>query len=100
MSYQIVIATSAHIEYIEAYEWYEGRQVGLGERFMLHVEETLDYISNYPLHYSIKKARFREAKVSVFPFQIVYEASEKYKTVYVSAIYHSKRNPKKKYRKK
>ena len=41
------------------------------------------------------------AKVAteIFPYVIVYKINKRKKLIYISAIYHTKRNPKYKYRK-
>jgi len=74
------------------------RQDGLGGRFMSNVESKLKQISEYPLHYPVNHGKFREAKVNDFPYTIVYEVLKRKQLIHVSAIYHSKRNPKGKYR--
>ena len=62
----------AHEEYIKAYEWYEGRQSGLGSRFMESVEKRLQQISEHPEYFGRRKSnRFRGAKVEHFPYLIV-----------------------------
>jgi hypothetical protein len=38
MSYPLKLHEKAHHEYIAAYEWYELKQTGLGNRFMESVE--------------------------------------------------------------
>jgi len=90
----------AHEEYIEAYEWYELRQQGLGDRFMNAVEKRLQQISEHPEYFSKRKANFREAKVPNFPYMIVFEFLKRKKAIHIAAIYHSKRNPKRKYRRR
>ncbi len=98
MSYRVVFHPIAESEYQEAYLWYEDQLKGLGNRFEDAVDVRLNQILIRPLLYSKKRGVFREAKMDAFPFQIVYKIYEKDKTIFVSAIYHSSRNPKKKYR--
>ncbi len=98
MPYPYLLHEKAHEEYIEAYEWYEEKQKGLGDRFMNQVERKLYQISEHPEYYGKRQNNYREAKVENFPFVIVYEFLGKKKLIHISAIYHSKRNPKKKYR--
>ena len=63
------------------------------------VERKLYQISEHPEYYGKRLSNYREAKVQNFPFVIVYEFFEEKKLIHISAIYHSKRNPNKKYRK-
>lgn len=90
----------AHQEFLEACEWYELRQQGLGERFMNAVEKRLSQISEHPEYYNIRKLNFREAKVPSFPYTIVFEFLKQKKIIHIAAIYHTKRNPRRKYRRR
>ncbi len=98
MSYPYKLHEFAHREYIATYEWYELRKEGLGDSFMQAVEKKLKLISKHPEYYSRKKSNFREAKVTGFPYVIVYEFLTRKKQIHIAAIYHSKRNPRRKYR--
>lgn len=89
----------AHFEFIESYRWYELKQKGLGDRFMNCVEERLTRISQQPELYPKKHRNLREIKVRNFPYSIVYEYFEKLNVILIVAVYHNKRNPKRKYRK-
>ena len=90
----------AHEEYIAAYEWYELKQMGLGDKFMFSVEQSLIQVSANPEYYSILRGRFRQATVKNFPFVIVYEFFPKPAFIHIASIFHVKRNPTNKYRKK
>ena len=97
--YHIFLHPKAEKEYQIAYKWYEDQLQGLGDRFEKTIEIRLEQIRSKPLLYPRKRGVFREAKVDTFPYQIVYKIYEKEKTVFISAIYHASRNPKKKFRK-
>ena len=67
---------------------------------MKSVEKRLQQIGEHPEYYSKKQnTNFREVKVESFPYMIVYEFFKRKQLIHIAAIYHSKRNPKKKYRK-
>ena len=100
MTYRVELNAKAHEEFIEAYAWYESRSAGLGEKFAREVEAIIDVISKTPELHAIKKGKFREAKVSIFPYLIVYEVLKSKAIIHIAAIYHGKRNPKSKYRKR
>lgn len=99
MKYQVIFHPIAEKEYREAYQWYEDQLKGLGDRFEQNVETKLNQIVYKPLLHPKKRGAFRETKVDTFPYQIVYKIYEKGKIIFISSIYHSSRNPKKKYRK-
>ena len=98
MSYSVIFHLVAEKEFQEAFLWYEQRLDGLGERFTKAAESSLNQISSTPLLYARKHASFREVKIESFPYVIVYKVYEKKKTVFIVAIYHTSRNPRKKYR--
>lgn len=99
MEYPYRLHQQAHEEYIQAYEWYELRQKGLGDRFMGYVEKKLQQISEHPEYYGKRQnSRFRETKVDNFPYLIVYEFFKRKQLIHIAAIYHGKRNPRNKYR--
>jgi plasmid stabilization system protein ParE len=99
MSYPYHLNQEAHDEYIEAYERYELKQKGLGNRFMNNVEKKLLQISEHPQYYGKRQnLRFREAKVDNFPYMIVYEFLPRKELIHIAAIYHGKRNSKGKFR--
>lgn len=52
MSYPYLFNKDAHEEYISAYEQYEIKQKGLGDKFMNCVEKRLLQISEHPEYYS------------------------------------------------
>ena len=99
MAYPYRLNRKAHEEYINAYEWYEERRSGLGDRFMQKTEERLLQISNHPEYFGKRNGNFREVKVEDFPYIIVYEFFKRKQIIHITAIYHHKRNPLKKYRK-
>ncbi len=99
MSYQLIFHPQAEEEYRNAYQWYELAQKGLGERFEKMVEKRLEQIVQYPENYHISKASYREVSTEVFPYTIVYKLNKRKKLIYISAVYHTKRNPLRKYRK-
>lgn len=100
MSYSILFHPLTEIDYNEAYEWYEDRSNGLGERFIKAVRSKINDTLLYPEAYGSKGNRkFREAQVDFFPFLIIYKVNKKKKEIYIAAIHHAKKHPRKKYRK-
>lgn len=58
-------------DYNEAYEWYENKQEGLGERFLKAVRLKIEQIIIQPEAYGSKgNANFREASVDFFRLQL------------------------------
>jgi mRNA-degrading endonuclease RelE of RelBE toxin-antitoxin system len=98
MSYQIELHPEAVLELEDAYQWYEMRSEGLGKRFMTVVNKRMQELSQSPGNYAKKKANHRAVAVDTFPYVIVYEILKKEKIVFVSYVFHTKRNPHLKYK--
>jgi plasmid stabilization system protein ParE len=99
MNFTTRLHPAARKEYIEAYIWYETKQKGLGERFMRAIRGKIESLSEHPETYSSKsRADYREAAAEIFPYIIVYKIYKSKKEIFISAIYHTSRHPKRKYR--
>ena len=55
-------------------------------------------IEQYPERYPIKKRYYREVKIKFFPYLILYRINKKQKKITIISIFHSSRNPSKKYK--
>ena len=100
MNYKIEFHPEVAKDYNEAYEWYEQQKDGLGKEFIKSVSDKLDEIVTQPQTFGQRsKIGYREAKVKTFPYLIIYKIYKQKKTIFVNAIYHTSRNPRKKYRK-
>jgi mRNA-degrading endonuclease RelE of RelBE toxin-antitoxin system len=98
MSYDILFHPQAEKEYLEAFDWYEKQQNGLGVRLEYFIDKQLNKIKLYPEFYPLKHLVLRECKTEVFPYLIVYKFYEERSLVYITAIFHTSRNPVRKYR--
>ena len=97
MDYSIIVLPRARHELIEAWEWYEDRQIGLGDRFKEEVSNILNQIQKHPEHFPERKKNYREAKANIFPYLIIYRLKKRNKIIAISSIFHTSRNPIKKY---
>ena len=99
MSYTCILHPKTEEDYIDAYDWYESKQEGLGEKFIASVRNKIQEISRNPQAFSSKSnVSFREAIVDDFPFLIVYKFNKEKKEIFIGAIHHMKKHPSKKYR--
>ena len=97
MSYSLLIHPKATNELENATLWYEKRSEGLGRRFFTAVNKRIIEIMHYPTRYPIKHKDYREVGITIFPFVIVYQVFENDHIVFITYIFHNKKNPKKKY---
>ncbi len=100
MDYKVILSSEAVKELQESYEWYEGRSEGLGVRFIELIDKVIKLILVNPEGYPIKRVPYREIVLSKFPYLIVYEFVKEKHIVYILHIFHTKRNPKLKYKQK
>lgn len=100
MAYTYRLHPKADEDYAAAYTWYEDRQEGLGEKFIIAVREKIEAIALQPEIYGSKeKKEYREALVKGFPYIIVYKIYKGKKEIFISSVHHAKKHPKNKYRK-
>jgi site-specific recombinase XerD len=77
----------------EAAKWYNKRQIGLGNIFTADVREKVHFIRQNPKASNVRYNSVRTAVLNVFPFMVHFTIDEKNKTVIVSAVLHTSRNP-------
>jgi len=100
MSYTYQIHPLVEQDIEEGYIWYEERQKGLGERFITAIGAKVKQILQNPEAYSSKGNKsFREAEVDRFPYLIAYKIRKRKKEIFITSIHHTKKHPRKKYRK-
>lgn len=97
MSYRVEFLARGRKELLDAWEWYDDRLPGLGDRFMREVNKRLQQIEKTPERYVERRKGFRETKVKVFPYLIIYRIQKRKKIIAISSIFHIRRNPKVKY---
>ena len=97
MSYSCIFLLRARKEIIEAWEWYEDRQPGLGDRFREELTNRIAEIEQNPERYPQQKSPYRETLIKTFPYLIIYRVNKRNQLVIISSIFHAKRNPERKY---
>jgi plasmid stabilization system protein ParE len=91
MAAELAIAPEAAQDIDEAYGWYEGRRVGLGEEFLSCVDACIQTICRLPeMHAKVHK-EYRRALVRRFPYAVFYEHVAGTITVY--CVFHASRSP-------
>jgi hypothetical protein len=98
MKYKIFIHPLASEEFLSGIAWYEEQVPGLGNRFLEKTKQKISQVENHPEYFGKIHGRFRQAKVDTFPYCIVFEFFPLKKIIHVVSIFHTKRNPRKKFR--
>ena len=92
MSYTIEFRTEARQDILEAVAWYEKVRKGLGNEFLVAIENELHFIEENPYYHKEKYKGIRKAITKRFPY-IIYFKIESENQVLVYAVLHMKRNP-------
>ena len=93
MAAELIVAPEAEQDIAEAYGWYEGQRVGLGEDFLSCVDACIQSILRNPELRRVVHENYRRGLVRRFPYAVFYEYSESVVTVY--CVFHTSRDPKK-----
>jgi plasmid stabilization system protein ParE len=96
--YSIIVSSRAQKELAESWNWYEDRLPGLGDRFVNEVLKCTRQIEENPDRFPTKFKAYKEAQVKTFPFLVIYRINKKANSVRVVSVFHTARNPRKKYK--
>lgn len=99
MTYSTEFLGKARMELAEAWSWYEDKQPGLGDRFKQQVYDCIGTIEQHPERYAERKKNYREALLKIFPYLVIYRIHKRKKLIAIVSVFHTRRNPKNKYRK-
>ncbi|MEO5947524.1 MAG: type II toxin-antitoxin system RelE/ParE family toxin [Chitinophagaceae bacterium] len=97
MIYSTEFLVKARVEFLKAWEWYEDKQPGLGDRFKQQVYNCIRKIEEQPERYPERRKNYRERLVEIFPYLIIYRIHKRKKAIFIISIFHTRLNPKKKY---
>lgn len=92
-NYNVIFLPSALNDIKLAKAWYNEQRKGLGKIFYADVKNTTLAIKRNPFFASIKYRNVRATLCNKFPYTIHYTINETMLTVYISAVYHTSREP-------
>ncbi len=98
MPFKIKTSLKAIKELNEAVDWYTEQQVGLAELFRDYFKKEILGILNLPESFPVIKRGYREVLMEKFPYFIVYSINKKEEIITIVSIFHTSRNPGKKFR--
>ena len=79
---------------VQAVDWYNEKQIGLGSRFFNNVKKQTKKLSTTAFYFAVKYDNIRCMQIEKFPYLVHYRINEQTKTVKIEALFHSGRNPK------
>ena len=91
MAAELILAPEAEQDLAEAYAWYEGRRIGLGEEFLSCVDACIEAICRTPEMHAFVHETYRRGLVRRFPYAVFYEYTEGTVTVY--GVFQTSRDP-------
>lgn len=101
MSFTVIVKQEAHQDTIDAYNYYEEKQPGLGERFLEALIQRYQELAEHPTYYSCIAEDplkvLRDVRLEKFPYVVVYEIIDKEVVVY--AVHNTYKHPRNKLRK-
>jgi toxin ParE1/3/4 len=91
MKFEVEFRTEAQKDILEAIAWYEKNREGLGDEFLIAIENEKHFIEQNPHYYEDKYKGIRKAITKKFPY-ILYYKIESESRVLVYAVLHMKRS--------
>jgi toxin ParE1/3/4 len=91
MSLPVIIRPEAEQDIAEAQGWYEAQRPGLGNDFLLGVEEARDRIRSMPRLYAVVYRGLRACPIPRFAHILYYRVEKK--RLEIAAVVHSGRDP-------
>jgi plasmid stabilization system protein ParE len=96
IGYVTIFSSRVQKEIAKSWEWYEERQVGLGDRFIKEVLSKITLIEQNPERYPTRQKSYKETPIAVFPFLIIYRLNARKKTIRIVSVFHTSLSTKKK----
>lgn len=91
MKVEVILRSRAEQDLEVARSWYEAQRPGLGEEFLMSVQQRLEAIRSFPESNRAIYGKVRRALVRRFPYLIFYLFTPQ--RVVVLAVLHTSRNP-------
>jgi len=98
MPFKYILLEEAQIDYEESLQWYAVRSGPAAINFVKAVETALNLICSNPKRWRNKYKNYHELGLRKYPFSIIYIIDVEKALVIVTAVYHHKRNPKKRFK--
>jgi len=91
MNYKVEFTDEADNDVFEAKQWYESRQLGLGNELLDEIEVFVKILEHEPKIYQIRKHNWRYCPLKRFPYLLFYEIKKREVIVY--AVFNTLQNP-------
>ncbi|MGA9527753.1 MAG: type II toxin-antitoxin system RelE/ParE family toxin [Terriglobales bacterium] len=88
---QVIFAPAARAEVLDAEDWYETKQRGLGTRFREEVESVVFRLRENPHHFPAVFREVHRARLHKFPYALFFRTE--INTILVIACFYGSRDP-------
>lgn len=88
---QVIFTLAARAEVVDAEDWYEARQPGLGTRFREEVEASVLRLRENPHQFPIVLRDVRRTRLRKFPYGLFFRIESS--AIVVIACFHGSRHP-------
>lgn len=95
MAYKLEIQDTAKSDILEAIDYYEFKQSGLGKRFLNAFKKKSRDIRLNPEGYAIKYKNVRMAVINKFPYVIHFQMDNSKKIISILSVFYGGINPNK-----
>lgn len=93
-NYSIIYLKKAKKELIDAWNWYEDKQIGLGDKFIKEAFQHISIIEINPTSFPSYYKPYRQLPFSIFPYLIIFKVVKS--RIIIVSIFHTSRNPSRK----
>ncbi|MGH7992856.1 MAG: type II toxin-antitoxin system RelE/ParE family toxin [Limisphaerales bacterium] len=94
MSFRVVIEEEAEREFVEAVQFYDKREPGVGQRFALELQAFFKTVCADPGRFPFASRLTRRAKMpKPWPYSVYFAIKRETSEVVISTIWHGARNP-------
>lgn len=91
--FTVVISPMAIVDVEQAVAYYEEKQIGVGTRFAVQLQNTFNSIKRNPFFGSVRYEDIRCAAIKKFPYLVHYHISKKELLVTIVAVYSTYKEP-------
>lgn len=91
MSYSLAFHPQVKLEVHDSLLWYNEKSEGLGDSFLLELEQANHILQEAPTVWPKAKGKIYKYNLKRFPFIIYYKVTQN--TVFVYAVAHASRRP-------
>jgi len=92
MTLRVRLRPSARLDLIEARDWYDSKEPGLGREFLMEFSACIERIRTNPEAHPVVHEDYRRAPLHRFPYSVFYRIEPR--TIGVVACFHASRDPK------